>query len=143
MVLVVSLVGCSNTAEVKPVDNSKLESLVQPTPTCSKEEFSSGTKLITAQLNALSRSQFKEAYSLASERFRAENTLDVFTSIISSQYAMLLDLKEFRIISCEKNGELFMFSADLIANQSKTYKMEYILSLRDNRWGVEAAAVYE
>jgi len=58
-----------------------------------------------------------------------------------SQYSMLLDIKEFQILSCEKNGELFTFVLKMVDNQSNSYSMEYLLTFSNKKWGVEGASV--
>ena len=80
-------------------------------------------------------------YSFASDEFKRTNSLEDFAAVIMSQYTMLLDIKDFKILSCEKNGELFIFELRLTDNQSIEYKMEYILSLRNSNWGVDGASV--
>ena len=141
------LAGCSQNENSSSTNNStessKLESLVQPTPTCSAREFSEAKRWITGQLNAFSESKPDKAYSYASESFRMRTSLEEFSAIILAQYTMLLNLKEFTIIACEKNGELFFFNVNLIDNENIKYRMEYILSLQNQKWGVDAAAVYE
>ena len=54
---------------------------------------------------------------------------------------MLLNIKDYQILSCEKNGELFLFSLMLSDKESKTYAVEYVLSLTEGKWGIDGASV--
>lgn len=135
------LSGCAENESTTPTTNSKLESLAQPTPTCTSQDFQGGSTWITGQLEAFKKSEPAEAYSYASEEFRKANSLQDFAAIIVSQYSMLLDIKEFQILSCEKNGELFTFVLKMVDNQSNSYSMEYLLTFSNKKWGVEGASV--
>ena len=135
------LSGCAENESTTPTTNSKLVSLAQPTPTCTSQDFQGGSKWITGQLEAFKKSEPAEAYSYASEEFRKANSLQDFAAIIVSQYSMLLDIKEFQILSCEKNGELFTFVLKMVDNQSNSYSMEYLLTFSNKKWGVEGASV--
>ena len=141
LVLIIFITSCSAPSEKNNPNNSNLESIVQPTPTCSNEEFKGGSAWIAGQLAAFGESEPDKAYSFASDEFKRTNSLEDFAAVIMSQYTMLLDIKDFKILSCEKNGELFIFELRLTDNQSIEYKMEYILSLRNSNWGVDGASV--
>jgi hypothetical protein len=67
--------------------------------------------------------------------------LESFAAVILSQYTMLLNIKDYQILSCEKNGELFLFSLMLSDKESKTYAVEYVLSLTEGKWGIDGASV--
>lgn len=43
---------------------------------------------------------------------------------------MLLNIKDYQILSCEKNGELFLFNLMLSDKESNTYAVEYVLLSR-------------
>ncbi len=135
------LTSCSNSSDESQPSPSKNESLVQPTPTCSSEEFTGGSDWIKGQLKAFGEAEPEKAYSFASAEFRAANSLQDFAAVIVSQYSMLLDLKDYRIVSCDKNGGLFTFKVQISDNQGSSYSMEYLLSLVEGKWGVDAASV--
>lgn len=139
--LIIFVTSCSAPSEKSNPNNSNLDSIVQPTPTCSNEELQGGSAWIAGQLAAFGESEPDKAYSYASAEFKNANDLESFAAVIMSQYTMLLDIKDYKILSCEKNGELFLFKLRLSDNQSIEYKMEYILSLRNNKWGVDGASV--
>ena len=54
---------------------------------------------------------------------------------------MLLDLKNYQVLSCDKDGELYTFKVQITDNESNAYAMEYVLSFSQNKWGVEGASV--
>ena len=142
LALIIFVTSCSAPSEKSTPNNSKLESIAQPTPTCSNEEFQGGSAWIAGQLEAFGESEPDKAYSFASEAFKQANDLETFAAIIMSQYTMLLDIKDYKILSCEKSGELFTFNLIFSDNQSNNYEMEYILSRISDRWGVNAATVW-
>ena len=139
--LVILLASCSTPTKVNQQAPSKLDSISQPIPTCSASENSEGSAWISGQLEAFGESKPDKAYSYASETFRVRSSVEDFASIITSQYTMVLNLKEYRILSCDKDGQLFTFAVKLIDNENLVYDMEYLLTLSDNKWGVEAASV--
>jgi hypothetical protein len=135
------LSGCSSTEVEAPSQDPKKGSVVQPTPTCSTEEFGEGSDWIVGQLKAFGEEEPELAYSYASDSFKRANSIEDFASIIVSQYSMLLDLQSYQVISCDKDGELFSFKVRIIDNQSNAYSMEYVLTLSGDKWGVEGASV--
>ena len=135
------LSGCSSTDVEAPPQDPKKGSVVQPTPTCSTEEFAGGSDWIVGQLKAFGEEEPEQAYSYASDSFKRANSLEDFASIIVSQYGMLLDLQSYQVISCDKDGDFFSFKVRIIDNQSNAYSMEYVLTLSGDKWGVEGASV--
>ena len=67
----------------------------------------------------------------------------MFTAVIVGQYSMLLNLKSYEILSCEKVEEQFMFKGKLIDKEGKHYTMKYLLSRINEKWGVDGALVSE
>lgn len=141
LILAATLTACSSPEEVSQPTNSKLDGIAQPTPTCSTQEFVSGSDWIKGQLKAFEEADAEKAYSYASESFQRDNSVEDFAAIIVSQYTMLLDIKDYQIISCDKSGEMFSFKVKISDNQGDSYAMEYILSLNGERWGVDGASV--
>ena len=135
------LSGCSSKDVEAPSQDPKKGSVVQPTPTCSTEEFVRGSDWIVGQLKAFGEDEPDLAYSYASDSFKRANSLEDFASIIVSQYGMLLDLQSYQVISCDKDGDFFSFKVRIIDNQSNAYSMEYVLTLSGDKWGVEGASV--
>jgi hypothetical protein len=142
-VIALSTSACSSTTSESKPSSGKNELLVQPTPTCSTEEFSGGSDWIKGQLKAFSERNPEKAYSYASETFRMNNSLTSFSTIIAAQYSMLLDIKDFKILSCDKSDPFFTYGLKLIDNGDVSYEMEYVLSYSNKKWGVEGASVTE
>ncbi len=128
------LVGCSSNPEVE----DKKETL---TGECSQEEISGGSAWITGQLNAFSNSDAKAAYAFASEQFRSGVSLDEFASIIAGQYSALLNLETFEIINCVPIEMGFVFQVDLTDKEKNLFTVQYVLSLIEGQWGVDAATI--
>ena len=140
-VLLIGLVGCSNSTTKETTSSSK-GPITQPTPACSAAESGGGSAWIKGQLKAFGDSSPKVAYSYASEKFRSETSLENFISVIRNQYSMLLDLKSYDVGQCTKSEGYFLFEVSLVDNADFKYTMRYVLSYVNKRWGVEGAAVY-
>ena len=141
LILGIVLTSCSNTPKATPEPGSQLDALAQPTPTCTATEFKGGSDWIKGQLKAFGEAKPDKAYSYASENFRKKNSLEAFALTIISQYRMLLNLKDYQIMSCDKSQDLYTFKLDLTDNDLKHYSMQYLLSFVANKWGVEGASV--
>lgn len=126
----------SASAETKSND-----SLIQPSSECSTSEFEGGSSWIEGQLRAFNESEAKVAYGFASENFRSKTSIEQFVAIISTQYPMLLNLKSFAILNCERTEGFFLYNVQLVDKANQTYSMKYLLSLINKKWGVEAASV--
>ena len=110
---------------------------------CTATQKIGGSRWISGQLGALKNLDAKKSYSFASENFRSKITLSEFIAIISTNYAMLLDLRTYSINSCNKQNGQFHFNLSMTDNDGRKYLMEYVLSFQKQRWGVEAAKVDE
>jgi len=136
------LSACSTSKPEKASQNSQPK-VIKPTPSCSKEEFTGGSNWIKGQLKAFSDDNPAKAYSYASEGFRKRTNIDMFTVIIVGQYSMLLNIKNYQILSCDKSEGRFLFKGKLEDKVGNKYTMQYMLSLIDNKWGVDGAQVSE
>ena len=141
LLLGVLLTACSSSSEPGQSRTSNLDTLVQPIPTCSESEFTGGSNWIEGQLQAFGERDPNRAYSYASEAFKNANSVEDFAAIISSQYSMLLDLRDFNIVSCDKDGDFFSYKVQITDNQGGRYAMEYLLSYIRNKWGIDGASV--
>lgn len=108
---------------------------------CSKNEQSQGIAHISKQLNAFNTRNFAKAYSFASKEFRSSKTSKQFEEIITTKYSMLLNFKNFKVTSCDKGGQFFMFTLELLDKKGSAWEVRYLLSNTSGVWGVEAAAV--
>lgn len=135
-----ALTGCgsNDTPESEPTPKASAIS-----SQCSDEELVGGSTWIRGQLEAFSGADARGAYSFASEKFRESVSLEVFAEIISSQYSALLNLSSFEIIKCSVIEEGFVFQVNLVDKENKIFSMQYVLSLIENQWGVDAATISE
>jgi hypothetical protein len=132
------LMGCSSN-EKEDIDPSPKASLASGQ--CSDEELAGGSAWIAGQLKAFGDSDAKSAYSFASEQFRSGVSLDEFASIISGQYSALLNLESFEIAECVAIDGAFVFQVNIVDKQGERFSMQYLLSLIENQWGVDAATI--
>lgn len=139
--LTLFLSGCTTASESVNDENASLEALTSSTSECSAVDYAAGKALITGQLTAFEERDTKAAYSYASDEFKSRNSLAAFTSIIESQYSMLLDLRSFEIRRCVVDTGLYYFEVKLVDNAGAKYSMEYALSRISGQWGVVGAAV--
>lgn len=140
--LALVLSSCSSTKPKKVSENPQPK-VTKPIPSCSNEEFTDGSNWIKGQLKAFGDDDPAKAYSYASEGFRKRTNIDMFTVIIVGQYSMLLNIKNYQILSCEKTEGRFLFKGKLEDKDGNKYTMQYMLSLIDNKWGVDGAQVSE
>ena len=108
--------------------------------TCTKGDIALGSAHIAKQIGAFKFRNLSSAYSFASKEFRSSKTLKEFEQIISSKYSMLLDYKNYKVTSCDKKGQFFMFILELLDKQGSAWEVRYLLSNPKGVWGVEAAA---
>lgn len=142
LLLALLLTSCSSGGSEKVSENSQ-PAPAKSTPTCSNEQFTEGSDWIKGQLNAFGDDNPAKAYSYASENFRQRNDIDAFTNVIVSQYSMLLNIKNYQILSCDKRDNQFLFKGKLTDKQDKNYNFQYLLSLINGKWGVDGAEVSE
>lgn len=138
--LALVLSACSS-GEPEKVSQESQPKVINPTASCSKSEFTGGSNWIDGQLKAFSEDNPVKAYSYASEGFRKRTNIDMFTVIIVSQYSMLLNIKNHKILSCEKSEGRFIFKGKIEDKDGNKYVMQYMLSLTNNKWGVDGAKV--
>ena len=138
--LALVLSACASTKSENVSQNSQAK-VTKSTPSCTKEEFSGGSKWINGQLRAFGEDNLSKAYTYASETFQKNFNLKMFTLIIIGEYSMLLNLKSFQVDSCGKSGERFVFNGKLEDKEGTQYAMEYTLSRIQNKWGVDGAQV--
>lgn len=142
LVICLGLSSCSSNSDsnTDPESESKFDSQVNE---CTQEEITDGSAWITGQLDAFASADAKGAYTFASERFRSEVSLDDFAAIIAGQYSALLTLDSFDIGKCTPNESGFVFQVDIVDKEKQNFTMQYLLSLIDGQWGVDAATIAE
>jgi hypothetical protein len=142
LVICLGLSSCSpnSNSNTDPESESKFDFQVNE---CTQGEITDGSAWITGQLNAFASADAKGAYAFASEQFRSEVSLDDFAAIIAGQYSALLTLDSFEIGKCTPNESGFVFQVDIVDKEKQNFTMQYLLSLIDGQWGVDAATIAE
>ena len=135
LAITVLLAGCSSTNPVAQQES------IPTQPTCSNTEVDQGSAWIKGQLDAFTNEDPETAYGFASEKFKANSSLNQFVAIIVANYGFLLSTTSYTIGDCSKEGELFNFDVQVTDAVGQKYPMRYTLSKIAGTWGVDAAAV--
>jgi hypothetical protein len=105
---------------------------------------------ISGQIDALAEKEWELAHSFASDSFQANVSIDDFSLIIGTQYAMLVENKGYEFESCTFTGNTSMGSTvtDGTINQEvkvlsgdQEFSLTYTLSVKGSTLGVESAVV--
>ena len=134
-----ALTSCSKSPP--QLDSKENKNTVVVLNNCTKNDFEEGSRWITGQLRAFKKTDPKYAYGFASEDFRSTLSISQFADIISTEYSMLLDWRNFEILSCEKNDEYFLFGVKVVSNEEIVYTLDYFLSKIGGSWGVDSANI--
>lgn len=137
ILLLFVLTSCSKSPS--QIDSKEITDVVLNN--CTKSDFEEGSRWITGQLRAFKKSDPKYAYGFASEDFRSTLSINQFADIISTEYSMLLDWRNFEILSCDKNEEYFLFGVKVVSNEEIVYIFEYFLSKIGGSWGIDSANI--
>ena len=93
---------------------------------------------ISAQIDALAKRNWKQAYSFASEDFQERVEVDQFIAIIESQYAMLINNQGYQFNQCDIAAGMIMQEVGVRSGE-EVFNLTYRLSVTDNALGVESA----
>ena len=129
------LTSCSSSDPVAQQES------IPTQPTCSNAEVDQGSAWIKGQLDAFNKEDPETAYSFASEKFKANSSLNQFVATIVTSYGFLLSSRSYTIGDCTKQGELFLFDVQVIDATGQKYPMRYTLSKIAGTWGVDSAGV--
>ena len=129
------LTSCSSSDPVAQQES------IPTQPTCSNTEVDQGSAWIKGQLDAFNKEDPETAYGFASEKFRANSSLNQFVATIVTSYGFLLSSRSYTIGDCTKQGEFFLFNVQVIDATGQKYPMRYTLSKIADTWGVDSAAV--
>ena len=142
---VLTLTGCGLSQDTKPTPGRTLNSATSSgnssTLPCSDEERLGGSNWIAGQLNSFKKQDLKEAYKFASENFKSKFSFADFSKIIVDNYGILLKLKNFKVLYCEKKSDFYTFGVDLIDKENTKFQMNYVLTYLNEKWGVDAAGI--
>ena len=129
------LTSCSSSDPVAQQES------IPTQPSCSNTEVDQGSAWIKGQLDAFNNEDPETAYGFASEKFKANSSLNQFVATIVTSYGFLLSSRSYTIGDCTKQGELFDFDVQVIDATGQRYPMRYTLSKVADTWGVDSASV--
>ena len=95
---------------------------------------------ISAQIDALAKRNWKQAYSFASEDFQERVEVDQFIAIIESQYPMLINNQGYQFIQCNIAAGMIMQEVGVRSGE-EVFNLTYRLSVNGSTLGVEAAVI--
>lgn len=95
---------------------------------------------IGAQIAALSREDWEDAYSYASSGFQEVVSLDQFILVIGTQYQMLITSESTQYGSCTVATKTIAQDVR-VTSQRENFQLRYELSYIEQTLGVESASV--
>ena len=105
---------------------------------CTQKQKAAVVNHITKQINAITKKDWKSAYSLSSASFRKSVSIDIFTQTIKSQYVFLIlnDGLGFRACVSDKASISQLVTVDY---RGVKRTLSYGLSIVNKRLGVDSA----
>lgn len=107
---------------------------------CTSEQAQLVDAHISAQIDALSKEEWRVAYSLASPDFRSGVGIDEFTFIVSTQYGMLVDNQGYEFNACTITNKKITREVSVSSN-SQVFNLSYSLSVTDQVLGVDSSSL--
>ncbi len=95
---------------------------------------------ISAQIDALAKRNWKQAYSFASEDFQERVEVDQFIAIIETQYAMLINNQGYQFNQCDIAAGMIVQEVGVRSGE-EVFNLTYRLSVNGSTIGVEAAVI--
>ena len=136
LVALVSLTACAQTSTVE--ESAPFEELADGS--CNSSESRLVEEHISGQITALSKEDWKSAYSFAAPGFQKTVGLDQFIFVITSQYQMLISNESVKYGACDiANKEITQ--EVIVTSENESYKLAYSLSLNNQKLGIESASV--
>mgnify|MGYP000111858088 FL=1 len=136
LVALVSLTACAQTSTVE--ESAPFEELADGS--CNSSESRLVEEHISGQITALSKEDWKSAYSFAAPGFQKTIGLDQFIFVITSQYQMLISNESVKYGACDiVNKEITQ--EVIVTSENESYKLAYLLSLNNQKLGIESATV--
>lgn len=126
--MVVLLSGCAQKAIFETLTDGS----------CSKAQSQLIDKHISGQIDALSKGDWKLAYSFASEGFRAKVEIHQFIYVISTQYSMLVKHQSYQFDMCTIAGSKIMQDVT-VKSGTQEFILTYTLSVKGLKLGIESA----
>ena len=126
------LVGCSQKAPLEDLADGK----------CTGALADAVNKHISGQIDALAGKDWELAHSFASDNFQANTSVDDFTFIIGTQYAMLIDNKGYQFNECDVDGSTITQEVSVTSGE-QVFSLRYTLTVNGSTLGIESAIVSE
>ena len=124
------LVGCSQKAPLEDLADGK----------CSGALAEAVDKHISGQIDALAEKDWELAHSFASDNFQANASVDDFTYIIGTQYAMLIDNEGYQFNECDVAGNTITQEVSVTSGE-QVFSLRYTLTVNESALGVESAVI--
>lgn len=136
VVALASLTACAQTTTVE--ESAPFEELADGT--CNSAESRLVQEHISGQITALSKEDWKSAYSFAAPGFQENVGLDQFIFVITSQYQMLINNQGVEYGACDIANK--KITQELSArSESELIYLSYSLSSENGSLGIEAASI--
>ena len=129
-VTVLLLAGCSQKAPLENLADGK----------CNSALADLVSKHISGQIDALAEKDWELAHSFASDNFRANASVDDFTFIIGTQYAMLIDNEGYQFNECDVAGNTITQEVSVTSGE-QVFSLFYKLTVSGSALGVESAII--
>lgn len=126
------LAGCSQKAPLEDLSDGK----------CTGALADVVDKHISGQIDALADKDWELAHSFASDNFQANASVDDFTFIIGTQYAMLIDNEGYQFTECDVAGSTITQEVSVTSGE-QVFSLRYTLTVNGSALGVESAIVSE
>lgn len=97
-------------------------------------------KHISGQIDALADKDWELARSFASDDFQANASVDDFTFIIGTQYAMLIDNEGYQFNECNVADSTITQEVSVTSGE-QVFSLRYTLSVNGSALGVESAVI--
>jgi hypothetical protein len=130
--LAVLTTGCSQKAAFEELADGP----------CTSAEEKLVDQHISGQINALSKQDWKSAYSFASANFQGQVSLNQFIYIIGSQYSILIENQGFVFGKCTLT-EAGVSQEVSVTSSGDAYSLTYELSVNESTLGIESALINE
>lgn len=97
-------------------------------------------KHISGQIDALADKDWELARSFASDDFQANASIDDFTFIIGTQYAMLIDNEGYQFNECNVAARTITQEVSVTSGE-QVFSLRYTLTVNGPTLGVESAII--
>lgn len=129
LVALVSLTACAQTPAFEELADGS----------CNSVEKRLVQEHISGQITALSKEDWKSAYSYAAPGFRKAVSIDQFTFIIGTQYQMLINNQGVEFGLCDiANKDINQVVS--VTSENEIFELSYSLSFDGQALGIESAS---